>query len=58
MQQRPLRVEVCKEPGDIIFSIHVPADGPRMRVAPARQDRERVLEALRAAHEFLLNFGA
>jgi hypothetical protein len=51
-------VEVCKEPGDIIFSIHVPADGNRMNVAPERQDRERVLEALRAAHELLLNFGA
>jgi hypothetical protein len=57
MQHRPLRVEVCKEPGDIVFSIYVPADGRRMNVAPARQDRERVLEALRAAHEFLLKFG-
>jgi hypothetical protein len=51
-------VEVCKEPADIIFSISIPADDHRMKVAPARQDRERVLEALRAAHEFLLNFGA
>jgi hypothetical protein len=58
MQKRPLRVEVCEEPGDIVFSIHVRADGHRMNVAPARQDRERVLEALRAAHELLLNFGA
>jgi hypothetical protein len=58
MQQRPLRVEVCKEPGDIVFSIHVPSDGHRVEVAPARQDRDRVLEALRAAHEFLLSFGA
>jgi hypothetical protein len=57
MQQRPLRVEVCKEPGDVIFSIHVQADGRRMNVAPAREDRERVLEALRVAHEFLLKFG-
>jgi hypothetical protein len=58
MRQMPLRVEVCKEPGDIVFSIHVPTDGHRVKVAPARQDRERVLEALRAAHEFLLSFGA
>jgi hypothetical protein len=58
MQQRPLRVEVCKESLDIIFSISVQADGHRMNVAPATQDRERVLEALRVAHELLLNFGA
>ena len=58
MQQRALRVEVCKEPADIIFSIFVRADGHKMNVAPARQDRERVIEALRAAHELLLNFGA
>jgi hypothetical protein len=58
MQQRPLRVEVCKEPGDIVFSIHVPTDGHRVKVAPEKRDRERVLEALRAAHEFLLSFGA
>jgi hypothetical protein len=57
MQQRPLRVEVCKEPGDIIFSIHVPAHGHKVNVAPEKRDRERVLEALRAAHEFLLNLG-
>jgi hypothetical protein len=58
MQQRPLRVEVCREPGDIIFSMSIPADGHRMNVAPERQDRERVLEALRVAHENFLNFGA
>jgi heme/copper-type cytochrome/quinol oxidase subunit 2 len=58
MQQRPVRVEVCKEPADIIFSIHVPATGHKVKVMPERQDRGHVLEALRAAYELLLNYRA